>query len=116
MKEYCLSMVLLLGTTCYAVGQAYTSKGVIRYAKALDIAELDTNLSRQPLQKWLQSASLHLDTVRWAVSDCDLKPVNDHVDWPLYAKFWFRRKPHDAEAGASCKWVPRKRESLDRHI
>ncbi|HKR84067.1 MAG TPA: hypothetical protein VJS37_07805 [Terriglobales bacterium] len=98
MKEHCLSIVLLLGTTCYADGQAYTSKGVIRYAKALDVANLDSSLSRQPLDGWLRSGSLHLDTVQWVVSDCDLKPPDDDLprDWPLCAKFWFRRKTHDA--------------------
>lgn len=96
MKESCLSVLLLLAAASCAVGQAYTSKRVIRYAKTLDVAELDPKLPRQPLDNWLQGASLRLDTVRWAVSDCDLKPPVGEVDWPLCAKFWFRRRTHDA--------------------
>jgi len=96
MKESVLSILLLLTTASCALGQAYTSKGVIRYAKTLDVAKLDPTLSHQPLDRWLQGASLRLDTVRWAVSDCDFKPSNDDVDWPLCAKFWFRRRTHDA--------------------
>lgn len=96
MKESCLSVLLLLAIASRAVGQAYTSKSVIRYAKTLDVAELDPKLPRQTLDNWLRGASLRLDRVGWVVSDCDLKPPADAVDWPICAKFWFRRRTHDA--------------------
>src|SRR5690348_4489983 len=67
-----------------AVGQSYTSRGVVLYAKALDVTALDPTLSHQRLDEWLRSGAAHMMTVRWAPSDCDLKPPDDLVrDWPL---------------------------------
>ena len=96
----CFLVLLLLGSLpVIASEQAYTSKGVIRYAKAVDVANLDPSLSHQPLDEWLRSGPPHLDTVHWAVSDCDLKPPDDYGDWPLCAKFWLRRHSKTGDAG-----------------
>ena len=85
MKSAHFAAFLLLGAvSSVAMGQAYTSKGVIRYAKSVDVAKFDPSLSHQPLNEWLRSRLPHLETVKWAVSDCDLKPPDDqvHRDWP----------------------------------
>ena len=77
---------------------------MVRYAKALDIAKLDSSLSHQPLDEWLRSGPPHLDSVQWAVSDCDLKPPDDepNLDWPLCAKGWFGRHSKTGDVGG---WV-----------
>ena len=47
-----------------AVGQSYTSRGVVLYAKALDVTALDPTLSHQRLDEWLRSGPAHVMTVR----------------------------------------------------
>ena len=86
MKASHLPALLLFAAVSWrAFGQAYTSKGVVRYTKALEVAKLDPSLSHQLLDEWLRSGPPRLDTVQWAVSDCDLKPPEDqpYLDGPL---------------------------------
>src|SRR5690348_1168573 len=102
MMKFRLALALLLSAGSNALfGQAYTSEGVIRYAQALDVAKLDSNLPHEPLDEWLRSGPPHLDSVQWAVSDCDLMPpmTDQNLDWPLCAKGWFGRHSKTGDVG-----------------
>ena len=101
MKTCFVAFWLLCAHWSFATGRAYTIKGVVRYAKVLDVAKLEPNLSHQGLDEWLHSGPPKLDAVQWAVSDCDLKPPENQpeLDWPLCAKFWFRRHSKTGNAG-----------------
>jgi hypothetical protein len=89
-------LFLMTLSTPFAWGQKtakVTEQRIISYAKALDVSKLDPSLSSQRLDQWLQSGPAHLDTVKWEMSDCDLKPdiSNPNYVAPLCAKVRFKR-------------------------
>src|SRR5215469_12215323 len=73
----------------------YNDSEVLRYAKTLNVHELDPQLQSSELNEWLRYGPAHLDQVLWKISrDCDLKEHPQGVstdDWPLCVRFTFKR-------------------------
>jgi hypothetical protein len=67
---------------------------VIRHARAIDVAELDSTLPSQPLETWLNDVA-RVERIAWRMSeDCDVKRQNvpePPEGWPLCVGFGFRR-------------------------
>ena len=87
-------MVLISGAFSAAQDQAHTEDEVLRYAKSIDVAKLDSALSSQRLEDWLLRGPARIDELWWRRSlDCDLKdPIPDaDGDLPLCVKVTFRR-------------------------
>lgn len=84
-----LAIVLLLHTPIAVA--AYKDSDVIQYAKTLDVALLDASVPSQGLEVWLRRGPSQATTVRWRISDCDLKhEAGTSTDrQPLCVKFTF---------------------------
>src|SRR5216683_658487 len=77
-----------------AQDQPYSDDQVLRYAKSIDVAKLDSTLPSQPLEKWLLHGPAQIDELNWWVSrDCDLKDLKPDAkgDLPICVKIGFRR-------------------------
>jgi len=91
---FILFMVLIAATLSAAQSQSYNDDAVLKYAKSIDVAKLDSTLSSQRLEDWLLRGSARIDELYWNISqDCDLKgPERDaDGDLPLCVKIGFRR-------------------------
>jgi len=87
-------MVLISGAFSAAQDQAYTEDEVLRYAKSVDVAKLDSTLPLQPLEEWLLRGPARIEELYWRLSlDCDLKDPKPDADgdFPLCVKIGFRR-------------------------
>jgi len=73
--------------------QPYNDDAVVKYAKLVDVAKIDSTLSSQRLEDWLLLGPASIDELYWNISrDCDLKdpePDGDG-DSPLCVKIGFR--------------------------
>jgi hypothetical protein len=95
-----LIFLLVLPPGVMAGKQRVTEQQITKFAKELDVAKLDSGLSSQRLDEWLRSGPAHLDSLKWEMSDCDLKPDASNPNYvaPLCAKVLFTR-------GNSRGWV-----------
>lgn len=93
MKARCLVIVALLFPLALAMNARSTEQQIVSYAKALDVAKLDSALSSQPLDEWLRTGPPHVETLTWKMSDCKLKPDFSDPKYvaPLCAEVRFRR-------------------------
>jgi hypothetical protein len=91
---FAVFVILISGAFSAAQDQAYTEDEVLRYAKSVDVAKLDSTLPSQPLEEWLLRGPARIDELYWRVSlDCDLKDPKPDAggDLPLCVKVGFRR-------------------------
>jgi hypothetical protein len=87
-------MALIAATLSAAQGQSYSDDAVLKYAKSIDVAKLDSTLSSQRLEDWLLRGPAKIDELYWNISqDCDLKDPEPDADgdFPLCVKVGFRR-------------------------
>src|SRR5688572_25989456 len=85
-----VTIVLLLCTPMAAAEPGYKDSDVIEYAKTLDVTLLDASLPAQGLEDWLRRGPSRATTVRWRISDCDLKNhAGKPAVRPLCVKFTF---------------------------
>jgi hypothetical protein len=93
MKASFLIVMFVLFSWSATAAPRSTEQQVVSYAKALDVAKLDPSLPSQRLDEWLRTGPAHLDTVKWEMSNCDLKPVSADPNFvaPLCAKVRFMR-------------------------
>jgi hypothetical protein len=72
---------------------AYSEKAVLKYARDLDVSNLDPMLPSQRLEEWLESGPPRAHEVTWRVSDCDLKSNSERPkdQQQLCVRFGFRR-------------------------
>ena len=92
----CLILFIVLIPTAFSAtqGQSYTDDAVLRYAKSVDVAKLDSTLSSQRLEDWLLRGPARIDELYWNISqNCDLKDLEPDADGdlPLCVKLGFRR-------------------------
>jgi len=88
---------MLLNAAAFSAAQvqSYTDDEVLKYAKSIDVAKLDSTLSSQRLDDWLLRGPARIDMLNWFVSrDCDLKDPEPDADGdlPLCVKVGFRRR------------------------
>ncbi len=87
-------MVLISRAFSAAQVQTNTEDEVLRYAKSIDVAKLDSTLPSQPLEEWLLRGPARIDEVTWRISlDCDLKDPQPDAEGnlPLCVRIAFRR-------------------------
>lgn len=72
---------------------AYSEETAVRYAKNLDVAQLEPKLPSRRLEDWLKSGPPGVDEVQWRMTGCDLKSGRDETKerQPLCVRFGFRR-------------------------
>ena len=91
-RAWWLMVVLLSVPSASTANAHYTKQQVISHAKALNVAKLDSGLTSQRLDQWLQSGPAHVEKVTWKMSDCDLMPPPDpKYVAPLCVKVYFTR-------------------------
>ena len=84
-------VILVLSLAFSTAGAHYTKEQIVSYGKSLDVAKLDSSLDSQRLDHWLRSG-VHLQTVTWEMSDCDLKGSGaPDYGAPLCVKVRFER-------------------------
>jgi len=91
---FILFMVLIPATLSTAQMQSYNDDAVVKYAKSVDVAKIDSTLSSQRLEDWLLRGPARIDELYWNISqDCDLKDPGPDADGdlPLCVKIGFRR-------------------------
>jgi len=87
-------MVLIPATFSTAQMQSYNDEAVVKYAKSVDVAKIDSTLSSQRLEDWLLRGPARIDELYWNISqNCDLKGTEPNADGdlPLCVKVGFRR-------------------------
>lgn len=90
---FILFTVLIPATLSIAQTQSYDD-AVVKFAKSVDVARIDSTLSSQRLEDWLLRGPAGIDELYWNISqDCDLKgpEPNADGDLPLCVKIGFRR-------------------------
>jgi hypothetical protein len=90
----CFAVLIALISSAPAQEQSYTEDELVRYAKSIDVAKLDSTLPSQPLEEWLRRGPARIDELNWRISlDCDLKDQKPDAegDLPLCVKVGFRR-------------------------
>ena len=91
---FTLFMVLIAATLSAAQVRSYNDDAVVKYAKSVDVAKLDSTLSSQRLEDWLLRGPARIDELYWNMSqNCDLKGPEPDADGdlPLCVKIGFRR-------------------------
>ncbi len=91
---FILFMVLIPATLSTAQTQSDSDEAVVRHAKSVDVAKIDSTLSSQRLEDWLLHGPARIDELSWNISpDCDLKGAEPDADGdlPLCVKIGFRR-------------------------
>jgi|KBSSwiStaDraftv2_1062776.scaffolds.fasta_scaffold116825_3 hypothetical protein len=89
-----LCYLLILGQ--FLISTAFAKNGssdqeAIRYAKAIPVVKLDSELPSKALDDWLRVGPPHVDEVLWRVSPgCDLN--EPEAPAPLCVRFTFRRR------------------------
>lgn len=87
-------VVLIAATFSAAQRQLYSDDAVLKYAKSVDVAKLDSTLSSQRLEDWFLHGPARIDELYWDISsDCDLKVQKPDADGdlPLCVKIGFKR-------------------------
>lgn len=84
---------LALFATCSGHAPAPAHRGVVAYAKAIDVAKLDPALRKQPLEEWLRRGPMQAERLEWQESDCNLKPDTQEPPegYPLCVKVLYQR-------------------------
>jgi len=91
---FTLFMVLITATLSAAQRHSYNDDAVLKYAKSIDVAKLDSTLAPQRLEDWLLRGPARIDELYWSISQaCDLKDPEPDADGdlPLCVKLGFRR-------------------------
>jgi hypothetical protein len=93
----CLLAMLLLVFVSHSVAQLpYTPAQVIEYAKSIDVQMLDSSLSSQRLEDWLQVGPPRAHIGSWRVAaSCDLK--DPEIPYPVCARISFYREAQDGD-------------------
>ena len=75
MRRYSLLLsILLTAVLCAAPKPDVTEAHLVKYARQVNIADLDVALRSAELGQWLVSGPPHIERVEWSESDCDIKP------------------------------------------
>ena len=77
-----------------AQAQAYAEDELVRYAKSIDVAKLDSSLPSQPLEDWLLHGPARIEELYWSITpSCDLKNPEPDEDGelPLCVRIAFRK-------------------------
>ena len=93
--RFCLMVVAVFLVSQDAPSRNTTSEqAVVRYAKRLNVADLDPALRSRQLDTWLSSGPAHLDGIEWSRGDCDLKPDirEPREGYPLCVRIDLRRR------------------------
>jgi len=91
---FILFLILIAAAVSTAQMQPYNDDAVVKYAKSVDVAKIDSTLSSQRLEDWLLRGPARIDELYWNISqDCDLKNPKPDADGdlPLCVKIGFRR-------------------------
>jgi hypothetical protein len=93
MRTIVAIVVLLVQYENAPARSAYEDTHVICYAKAIDVARLDSALASRGLEEWLQAGPPALTRVQWEVNvNCDLKRRDPSPDrQSLCVKVFFAR-------------------------
>jgi hypothetical protein len=93
MRIWIALILLTLAAPCRSEPPILDEATVVKYAKTIDVARLDSSLRSQSLDEWLRLGPPHLETLQWRSDNCELKPdyPAPPEGYPICARIAFQR-------------------------
>ena len=94
MRFYLMAVAVFLVSQDAPSRNIISEQAVVRYAKRLNVADLDPALRSQQLITRLSFGPAHFETVEWSRGDCGLKPDirEPREGYPLCVRIDLRRR------------------------